>query len=200
MRSSPGTTCGRTFLWRVYPPGGCVLCSSMICFPPLNKTRAVSVLPGDCWWKSASRNIAFVFEVGCAMVSVLNPTDLVVDSIGVNGCLHAPGRAHTQDDSPGDSQNDFQGGSQNGFRDGFQDGFQATVLAVIALQSVFLAEGRRNVAFQVLWPAFPQARSCYKDSRSVDMDRIGAVEAVVVLDLLELAQNGHRGPRPAQIA
>jgi hypothetical protein len=44
------------------------------------------------------------------MGSILNPIDSVVDLIGVNDCLHALDRTHTQDDSQGDSLD----GSQDG--------------------------------------------------------------------------------------
>jgi hypothetical protein len=148
------------------------------------------------------------FEVGVAMALVLVPIDLVVDSIGANGCLHALDRAHIRDGFQGDLQDDLkdssQGDSQNDslddFLDSCWDGFQAWALVVIALQSVSRAKGRRNVAFQVLSPASPLARSCYTGSRSVDTGKTGAVDAVAVLDPLESARNGLREHRHAQIA
>jgi hypothetical protein len=73
-------------------------------------------------------------------------------------------------------------------------------LAVVALQSVFLVEGRRNGAYRVLSPASHQARFCYTGSRSADRGKIGVVGAVAVLDPSELAQIGLREPRLARIA
>lgn len=97
---------------------------------------------------------ALGFEVGDTRVSVLGPIDLVVDLTGVNGCLHALDRAHTQDDFREGFQNGSLNGSlndpQNGSQNDSLDCLQAMSLAVISIQSISPAKDHRSAASPLL--------------------------------------------------